>query len=572
MLQIATGKLFIHEPEYRNELRGVVHTNLQLHSSLPIETKAGRLLPTSFLRDTGIAVYELTELIEGRPDSGPGVLVSHGIDPYLSDFAIIVSFALNVTCTTDGQLTRRLTSSQPGALVGVAPKSLIRRAFDRQVWCQEEDARKLIEFIDALMGLKRKTYLACMRAIRSYVTGLHRLLDDPGLTYTLLVASIESLAQRFDGHSPEWEDYPQEKRLKLEEALKEADDLTRRRVKRALLEIEHVAISRRFREFTLRHIQPSYFREEASELVNPIGHADLLSALKRAYDLRSSHIHRLKELPTLLTDFPHYGESLRTDKDTILTFQGLARLARHVISEFIKRQPTVKTEAYDYSRELAGIIQVPLAPQYWIGSAPSLTASSGQKRLEGFLGQLTTLLQEGQEPAITDLREVLVKTERLLPTVSKRQRRPFVVLYILFNKLVLHNVPLPNYEAVMERYISDTADPCIESMVLHLLLGTIPEWTLEEHQRVHDDYLRSQGKRNCLQVPIELRAGLSLALAERYQALGDAERARALISVAVENHPGNSFLYRLEQSFEPERPIIWQLEDLSSHPGSQPNH
>ena len=45
MLQIASGKLFANKPAQRNELRGVVYTNLQLYGREPIETVAGRLLP-----------------------------------------------------------------------------------------------------------------------------------------------------------------------------------------------------------------------------------------------------------------------------------------------------------------------------------------------------------------------------------------------------------------------------------------------------------------------------------------------------------------------------------------------
>ena len=49
MLQIASGKLFAKEPAQRNELRGVLYTNLQLYGREPIETAAGWLLPTSGL-------------------------------------------------------------------------------------------------------------------------------------------------------------------------------------------------------------------------------------------------------------------------------------------------------------------------------------------------------------------------------------------------------------------------------------------------------------------------------------------------------------------------------------------
>ena len=109
MLQIASGKLFRREPGQRNELRGVLYTSLHMYDMPPIETAAGRLLLTSPLHDLKTLVYEFTELIEDEPSVVGGVK-SHTIDPYLNDFAAVVSFALNVTCTPDADLTRRLTS------------------------------------------------------------------------------------------------------------------------------------------------------------------------------------------------------------------------------------------------------------------------------------------------------------------------------------------------------------------------------------------------------------------------------------------------------------------------------
>ncbi len=490
----------------------------------------------------------------------PGVVASHGIDPYLNDFSAIVSFALNIICTPDPELTRRLTSGLSGPLVDTPPKSLVRRVFDDQIWCKDNDADHLVKIANDLIGLRRVDYVAAMRAIRNYVSGLHRLADDPELTYTLLVASIESLAQRFDADGLDWEDYPDDKRRRIDVALKEADDQTKTRVREALLEIEHVAARRRFCDFAIDHVKSSYFREEALELDNPVGRADLRGALNQAYDLRSQHIHTLKELPTLLTAGFHHGETFRVDRVTMLTFQGLTRLARHVITEFIRRQPKVDKEPYDYSSELAGIVQVPLAPQYWIHHIDDLTVSSGQMRLEGFLIQVESVNRQRADASVTDLRELLAKVEKLFPNMNKTQRRPFLALYILFNRLAMRGSPLKNVEVVEKKYEKELENPSVEAMLLHLLLGTVPNWSLAKHQAVHDGYLRDQGKRNCLRVPPGLRAGLSLALAERYRESGNTECARNLIATAVENLPGNAALLQREQNFDPAEPIDWRLE------------
>ncbi|MBJ7301589.1 hypothetical protein JHC44_14185, partial [Marinobacter salarius] len=199
MLQIGSGKLFQREAEHENHLRGVIYTNLKLRREQEIETDAGTILPTSNLGNSLALVYEFSELIESQ-ESGPGVLISHGVDPYISDFSTILSFALNCIATPDYELTDRLLSSRRSPATPETPNRLVRRVFDREVWGNQSDEVNLISFVKQLIGLKRKTFLGVMRAIKTYVTGMHRISDDLELAYTLLVASVESLAQDFDEH------------------------------------------------------------------------------------------------------------------------------------------------------------------------------------------------------------------------------------------------------------------------------------------------------------------------------------------------------------------------------------
>ena len=563
MLQIVSGKLFQQAPGQQNKLRGVLHTNLRLTGSDPIVTAAGRLLPTHSIHNTRTLVYELTELIEDSPRAGS--VASHGMDPYLNEFAAIVSFGLNVTCTSDPGLTQRLASSQPGPLVHVSPRGLVRRIFDDSVWCSDSDRADLVDLVENLIGLKRKSHQAAMRAIRTYVTALHRLADDLTLAYTLLVAAVESLVLDFDGHIPSWEDYEDGKRRRIDLELTNVDDETAKRIRRVLLEIDHVKASRRFREFALKYVREAYYREDAVGLDSPIGRAELPGALQQAYSLRSGYIHDLRELPPLLPLVGH-NEKLRIDGRTLLTIQGMARLARHVIWEFIKRQPKVSTEQYDYSLERVGIVQARIAPRYWIHRAGDLTPQSGRQWLEGFLDQLTECLRQEPGAGITDLTDVLRSIERILPQANRVSRRPLLALYFIYNRLVLTESQMSGLTRVAERYGHELERPSVEALLMHLLLETIPEWTLPKHQSVHDSYFRNQGKKNSLKVSHTLEAGLSLDLAERYRKSGDTENASVLIAHAVDNHPGHEPLLRFQQTFNPQEPIIWRAAVLPAHP------
>ena len=134
------------------------------------------------------------------------------------------------------------------------------------------------------------------------------------------------------------------------------------------------------------------------------------------------------------------------------------------------------------------------------------------------------------------------------------------MLYTLFNELVIPEMKMEQYENVQRRYQSEIERPSVEAMVLHILMGTIPEWSLEKHQAAHDAYLRGQGRRDCLKLPPILRASLSLALAERHRVTGETEQALVLISTAVENYPGYSPFSQLEQSFSSNQEIPWKIQ------------
>jgi len=369
MLQISSGKLFQKSVGYRNNLRGVIYTNLKLARDKRIKTDAGSLLSTSTAGTCNAIVYEMEELVEsvGVEDS-PGVLVSHGIEPYINDFSVVLSFALNCTASPSYAVADRLLGTQRGISTFSSPMEIVDRVFKKDIPCSEEDCEYLVTFVQQILGLKRAVFLAVMKCLRTYVTGVQRVADDFELSYILLVASVESLASEFDGYEVSWGDYDERKRKAVDEALIGVDRKVSERVRRAIISNEHTSIGRRFRDFSISNLHPRYFREEAVGVLNPIGDADLSKALSNAYKARSRYIHNLKTLPSQLTRSSPYSDTCRVDNSTWLTLQGLARLARHVITNFIMQQTTINKEVYEYSLERSGITTLPLAPQYWLAN------------------------------------------------------------------------------------------------------------------------------------------------------------------------------------------------------------
>jgi hypothetical protein len=497
-------------------------------------------------------VYELVEQME-TAEIAPGVLISHTVEPYLHDFSAVVAFALRATCTPDVDLSSRLLSGRRSLADFTPPAKLLDRVFDQQVWCKEDDAKVFSLFVKQLIALERKSFLAAMKAIRTYVTGLHRIVDDSELAYTLLVASVESLAQDFDGFAGVWSDVEDAKRRAIDRALRGADDSIVSQVKEAIVKNEHLALARRFREFALDHIQPKYFREDAAGKIGVLGRSDLRDALKEAYRLRSRYVHNLHTLPHLLSSDFGFSESVRSGHATDLTFQGLARLTRAVIMEFVDRRPKVDTEIYDYLLERHGVVQALLAPEYWIGRPEGLRADKGRIWLEGFLQQFAVHLQAGK--AITDLGPVMARIEELLPEIDLRRRRPFISLYCLYNKIVPAESRSKKAETLMRQYNDELAAPASESLVTHHIMGMTPHWPIDQHREVHDYYYDHRNSEKSFRVPALFEAGISLDLAERYRSSGDNDGARSLLKFVTENFPYFCAIQNLEQNFDHERPI-----------------
>lgn len=552
MLQIITEKFYRRGERYETLHRAVYYTNYKvLMRAEPLETPVGVLLPTTGLEGLAALTCEILEKIE--KDLGgkePGGLISTGGTQLINDFAAVTAFCLNITCTPDPDLARRLLSTdRPSLGVQAVPSLFIKRTFDRQVISQEGDRTTLADFTTQLVGLERKRFETAMRSIRYYVTGLHRIADNFSLAYTQLVMSLEALAQAFDGYVAEWSDYEYSKRVRIEAALEGATADIGTKVREAVLENEHVAAARRFRDFSLSHIEPSFFRDEAMQIANPINRSDLRIALRQAYAIRSQFVHTLQEIPRQLT-IHGMPETIHIDGQPALSIAGLARLARHVIMQFIARGPVVASESFDYRRALPNIVTLPLASQYWIANTGGFNFRHGPEKLSAQIEQITsTVLLQTPETHLTDIRPVLSLIEEMVPSLQDREQRlPLLTMYFLFHELTGPEFACAQWPKLFLKYKSDFDHPSIESFVAHILTGQGMEWSLEQFESLQRDYLDTRHHKGKTKIGRLLEAALFLHVAELSRRSENEERARELVALAVDMHPNHAGLRNFENS------------------------
>ncbi|MBH3406664.1 hypothetical protein I5P86_16510 [Pseudomonas glycinae] len=555
MLQASTGKLFTNPTAHTNLLRGVLYTNMDAHSTDSIETAFGRIYTTSMHRQPNVISCEIVEHIEYH-GTGPGVLLSNTIDVYLGDFSDVISFAMNVICTPDMELANRLLNETPRPGL-TSPRKLVKRIYDSNVHVAREEFRELEKFSSELLGLSRNQYLKVIKAIRTYITAIHRLSENIDLAYTLLVMAIEALVQDVGEYTSTWNDVDEDKRKILEKAIEGLDDEVCEEIKAAIVESEHLSLSKKFNHFILSNLPSDYFGADAALQANPIGKADLVDALPNLYKTRSKYVHTLKALPR---EFNHAagagaGEVALIDNKLILTMQGLTRLVRSVIKEFVYKQEKIDREPCDYNMENPNIARIRLCPSTWITRVDGLGKDSFNLYFINYVELLDGFLRNYPDGKLYDVRGVIEIGFSMKGKLGIDQRTSLVALTSLF------------YYFTPEQYrpnikISQADDklcdaPSIQAMISKAMMGIDTEWSYSEHEEIFESYYSTRLKKTGFRVTKRLEAGLGLAFAEKLRQSGEHERAVAQLRSSADNFPNMKVIRELSDNYDPDKAIKW---------------
>ncbi len=553
MLQASTGKLFTYPIGHSNLLRGVLYTNMDIVGHDEVDTVFGKILPLSMHRQPNVISCEIVENIETMGD-GPGVLHSNGIDIYLSDFADIVSFSLNVICTPDVNLASRLLSEQSRAGT-TSPNKLLTRTFDKSVIIKQDDLDTLKEFTAELLGLSREKYLIAIKAIRTYVTALHRLTEDLDLSYTLLVMSIEALVQKFSDYQTQWSDVEAAKRNPIEVILKELDADTSERLKTVIVKNEHLALSKKFKHFILANLPSNYFTDDAALQTHPIGRKDLDSALQNLYKTRSKYVHELQALPKEFSHFAGPTETVIISGEMLLSFQGLTRLAKSVIREFVSKQEKIDKDPCDYNLENPNLVRVKMCPSTWVTNSSQLNKENCSIYFAGFVNLIDEFYNDYPNKKIYDMRSVIELGFSQKKQLKNQQRLSIFAMAVIFESLV-HPQYAPKI-TFSEQDLAQIDAPSIESLIAHAVLGIDTKWSVTEHEKEFDNYYQKRLKKSGFHLSHKLEACLGLALAERYRVTGDHENAQIKLNLTAENFPSLKAVREVATNYDPNMAINW---------------
>ncbi|KIU54415.1 hypothetical protein QV12_01030 [Pseudomonas putida] len=553
MLQAATGKLFSNRENRRTQdLKGVVYTNLNLGAVDRVSTRIGNLINLHTSHTPAALGYEMTEHMEAA-EPEPGVLVSRTMGAYIDDFADVTSFSLQVICSPDVHVAERLLRQRPRPGER-QPSERLARFYDASVRVTQSEIKSFEQLAEQLIGLQRSAYLSAIQAIRTYVAAVHRMSDDLNLAYTLLVMCIESLAQKFDGHEPAWTDIPEPKRVGIDAALEGANEAHAEGVRAAVLEVIHPRLSFRFVQFILAHLPADYFAAQADGQQHPIGRRDLEAALQNLYGLRSSYVHTLKPLTKEFLHSASHRETCEDDGKLTFTFQGLFRLVRAVIIEFVQRAEKVEHEPCNYEWDNPHLLRIRLDPSMWMYNPEGLNNQTSRRFFQGLVELLDQCLLEYPNRKLHRPAQVIDAGFSMQPQMSESQKVSFLAFWYLSNVYLGHE---PGQRLHTAKELELLNKPSVESLIAQAVLGGDTEWTATDHRTQLERYYTQRYRPTGIKVPANVEACMGLALVERYRRAGASTMAMVALSSAAEDFPHLKQLRTLSAEYDPDTPITW---------------
>ncbi|TCI96407.1 hypothetical protein [Aeromicrobium sp. IC_218] len=550
MLQIASGKFFrpgvpLHESEHRF----TVYSNAWLVGENPITLPLGEITPSTDVRAVSSAMITVTDRLEAqRPDGTDEFMFATRGTDLVDDVAYVLTFVLNRTVGRDHDQVHRLVSGD-GASRRRSANDLFPGLFEPQQAVQPEEWRSVRDFMQDLIGLSRDDFVRVIRAIRRVVDATRRALDDPTGAYTDMVAALESISSSSLAPAASWDRYDGSKRKIIDAALVDTDEATADRVRAAVLEAERTGLKRRFVSSTLARLSPEYYRSEAIGTVRPPRAPDMERMLSVAYDVRSRRSHVLEDLGEGVWVFTDGAETAyEPNFERVLTLAGLWRLTRHVVRRYVSDAETVPAEPWDYRQALPGIVEMQLAPQYWIWQPGGLTEENATQRLDGFAEALIGWFA-GDHTDGFPMGDVCREIQGLVPGLAAGEAKTaLIATHALWHSCVDPKEHPADAAAFLEAFGPVLNQPSPSSFTFWLLgKQATPPWNADELAAMAQARTEARRRKDHAPLPPAIDALIQLETADRLEADGRHAEAVAFAANAVSEVPGNEMLIEWER-------------------------
>jgi hypothetical protein len=319
------------------------------------------------------------------------------------------------------------------------------------------------------------------------------------------------------------------------------------RVREAVMEIERLGAKSRTVAFVLDNVLPEYFRTEAVSAVRPVRGADVQRAVKVAYDVRSRNAHVLEDLPPEAWILGDRADTVDPpDMGTMLSLEGLVRLARHVVRSYVDRAPVEVDPTFDWRASLPGVVHVHAAPQYWIWNVEGFDHKSANPVLLGLRGPLGRHIRRTPRRRHRHTGGAGAHRAAAAGTADGPVKTLMVAIYALWHRTLAPRDHWPCATSLLAKHEHLLQRADVPSFVAGLLSDQLPEWTADQWHTLAIKRRAQRSSRRHLELPAGFDAALQIMAAERLMEAGRTDQARTLARFAVEELSGHEPLMAWE--------------------------
>lgn len=544
MLQIISGKFFKeHEELISAECEETIYSNFGWSSK--IDTCVATLEPGEIQDSVSSYIIKYKNQIVKEPGSTGFQLIRIGDSEIIKQFKLLSTFGLQGCFSGEKNQIQRLCRKEKTHDDDTIPSTFTRRFLDNSIVGTKEEVDSFINFINKTIDLPRNVYKTVLGCISAYETSLKVLDQDINLAYSIMIYALETLSQSFDGYEACWEDYDQNQRIKLERCFEGIDDNKVTEIKNILVSSAHLKLAKRFVQFTMKHIENEFYCNQARQIDFPIRKSDTERLLVNAYNIRSGYVHNLLPLLKQIT-IPQIAqwEVFDWENEPYLTYRGLCRLTHHVIFNFVMKQPSLKNEEHDWRNDLPGIVSLQMAPQYWISNHEGFMQDHATRKLEGFLCLLCYKKFE-----LIDIRELLKKYEKAIPTANEKYKIQMLVMYCLYNKIADEKSRIVHSDAFVDKYKNCLEICCIENLTRCLILNEEWSWDLVKCEETIIAYLKGKYKEKNIKLAWQIEVALFIAMANMFTKQKQMEKRGNWLERAFFDCPGQKDLQEYIASY-----------------------
>lgn len=564
MLQIISGKFFENDSIHISECKGILYSNF--YWILPIETCIGTLEPVDIFNTTSISpyVFSYKNQMEISQDDAT---IQTGDSEIINQFRLLCIFGLSSFFDVDRNYVETLCRKYPkNSSEKILPSNFVPRFLDSHINGKNEEVENFKKFIDKTIGLPRVKYIAVINSINAFSQALQTLNYNLDLAYSLMIYSLESLTQKFDDFEPIWEDYELSIQKKLDKLFeeKEFEKFTIESIQQILLKSSNLRTTKRFIDFTSKHVTNSFFIEEADGLKNPLRKSQLERSLNNAYKMRSNYVHELKEIEKSLkfTQFIKNGEVLIWENKPYLTFSGLTRLVHHVILNFIDEETYLKKEKYPWRQDLPDIIDVAIHPKHWIWEEEIFNPSDINITFSGWLILVLDTLMHGEK--LLDLTKLMLKIENLIETgLKKEYKSPMISFYFFYNELMIDKFKSPKYKKFIKKHDEALLECNIENMITLLILNFKWPWKVDQSVLYYSNYRKNKFNKKSLSIPNLFEVFILINIANQFLEEENIKEFRRWIELAILELPGELKCQQLLEEYKSKKKTIIILDTLN---------